>query len=119
MFLTVLELAGIHYPVETDGISFVNTLMGLEQKEKHKYLYWEIPEYGGQQAVRMGAFKAIRKNIFKKNLSIELFDLATDIQETINVADQYPKIIEKTERIMKKEHRKSVLSRFRFPAFGE
>ena len=119
VFLTVLELAGIHHPVETDGISFVNTLMGLEQKEKHKYLYWEIPEYGGQQAVRMGAFKAIRKNIFKNNLSIELFNLATDIQETINVADQYPKIIEKAERIMKKEHRKSVLSRFRFPAFGE
>ena len=116
---TVLELCDISSSVETDGVSFLNTLLGLEQKEKHKYLYWEIPEYGGQQAIRMDNFKAIRKNIFRDNVNIQLFDLANDIQETKNVADQYPEIIKQVEKIMKKEHKPSELSRFQFPIFGE
>jgi arylsulfatase len=116
---TVLELCGIQPPKETDGISFLNILLGEEQEDKHEYLYWEIPEYGGQQALRIDNFKAIRKNIFKGNLNIQLFDLSTDIQETKNVAEQSPEIVKQAKEIMEKEHRPSVLPGFQFPALGE
>jgi arylsulfatase len=112
---TVLELCGIQPTNETDGISFLNILLGGEQGDKHEYLYWEIPEYGGQQALRMDNFKAIRKNIFKGNLNIQLFDLSTDIQETKNVAEQFPEIVKQAKEIMDKEHSPSVLPRFQFP----
>ena len=111
---TVLELCGRQYPKETDGISFLNILLGLKQTNKHKYLYWEIPEYGGQQAIRIENFKAIRKNIFKGNINIQLFDLSTDIQETRNVAGRFPEIVKQAKEIMEKEHRPSVLSGFQF-----
>jgi len=111
---TVLELCGIQPPKETDGISFLNILLGGEQEDKHEYLYWEIPEYGGQQALRIDNFKAIRKNIFKGNKNIQLFDLSTDIQETKNVAEQFPEIVKQAREIMEKEHRPSVLPGFQF-----
>ncbi|MBA64626.1 MAG: N-acetylgalactosamine-6-sulfatase [Candidatus Marinimicrobia bacterium] len=119
IFPTLLELCGIQPVKKTDGISFLNILLGFEQKEKHEYLYWEIPEYGGQQALRMDNFKVIRKNIFKENVDIQLFDLTIDIQETKNVAFQYPAIIKQAETIIKKEHRPSELAGFQFPIFGE
>ena len=112
---TVLELGGIQPPKETDGISFLNILLGLEQTDKHEYLYWEIPEYGGQQALRIDNFKAIRKNIFEGNLEIQLFDLSTDIQETINLAEQFPEIVKQAKEIMEIAHKPSVLPGFQFP----
>ena len=93
--------------------------MGLKQTDKHKYFYWEIPEYGGQQAIRIENFKAIRKNIFKGNLNIQLFDLSIDIQETKNVAERFPEIVNQTKEIMEKEHRPSVLSGFQFSILGK
>ena len=55
-------------PKDTDGISFRNTLVGKTSTAITNFLYWEFPSYQGQQAVRMGKWKAIRKNIFKGNL---------------------------------------------------
>ncbi len=61
---TLCEVAGIDAPADTDGISFLPALTGANQTA-HEHLYWEFPSYGGQQAVRMGKWKGIRKNIFK------------------------------------------------------
>ncbi len=57
---TLCEIAGVQPPVDADGISFLPELQGKEQK-KHEYLYWEFPETGGQQAVRMGKWKGNQK----------------------------------------------------------
>ena len=62
---TICDIIRASQPSSTDGISLLPTLLAKDQSEKHDYLYWEIPEYGGQQAVRIGQYKAIRKNIFK------------------------------------------------------
>ena len=53
---TVSDLVGVSPPYKTDGISFLPTLKGINQ-EKHKYLYWEFPSYGGQQAIRIDKWK--------------------------------------------------------------
>ena len=60
-----------------DGKSFAASLVGSEQ-EAHEYLYWEFPSYKGQQAVRWGDYKGIRKNMMGGNLEIELYDLKND-----------------------------------------
>ena len=75
-------------PENIDGISFLPVLLGeqKEQQKQHEFLYWEFPAYQGQQAVRMGRCKGIRKNIKQGNLEIELYDLANDLQELNNVA---------------------------------
>ena len=100
------------------GFSFKNTLTGKKQKD-HSFLYWEFPSYQGQQAVRMGKWKGIRKNIFKGNLKIELYNLDKDIKEHFDVSDQFPEIVKKIEEIMKKEHIPAKNERFKFKQLGD
>jgi len=64
-------------------------------------LYWEYNGYGGIQAVRMGDWKGIRKNIRNNpNPVIELYNLKTDIGETQDVAAANPDIVKKIKEIM-------------------
>ena len=118
MMPTFCELAGITAPEKTDGVSFKNTLLGKNQQE-HDFLYWEFPSYQGQQAVRMGKWKAIRKNIFKGNLTLELYNLEEDIKELNDVSKKFPEVIKKMEDIMKQEHTPAENERFKFKQLGD
>ncbi len=113
---TLCEVAGLSVPEDVDGISYLPELLGKEDQDIHPHLYWEFPSSGGQQAVRMNNWKAIRKNILQGNLEIELFNLEEDIREQANVAADYPEITREMELIMKKEHRTADLERFRMEA---
>jgi arylsulfatase len=93
-------------------------LKGLKQ-EKHKYLYWEFPEYGGQQAVIIGKWKALRKNMHKGNTTWELYNLETDLAETSDVAGSNPAIIAEVEKIVHKEHVKSGNQNWWFNVLGD
>ena len=115
---TLCDISGIKTPSYADGISFMPELLGKKQK-KHKYLYWEFPESGGQQAVRMENWKGIRKNIDKGNMKIELFDLNTDIQEQNDISSKHPEIVRKMEEIMIKEHVPAINDRFKMKQLGD
>lgn len=93
----------------TDGISFLPELLGNTNKQKlHKYLYFEYPEKGGQVAIRMGNFKGIKINLRKNsNASWQIYNLATDRNETKDIAAQHPELAKKFDKIVKKEHQSS------------
>jgi arylsulfatase len=116
---SLCELTGAPFPQKTDGISFLPALLGDTASRGHEYLVWDYPEYGGQQAVRMGPWKGIRKDIEKGNLEIELFNLETDPREQANVANQNPGVVGKIEEIMRKEHVVSPVPLFRMKALGD
>ncbi len=115
---TVCEILEVKGP-ETDGISFLPTLLGKEQSAVHDFLYWEFPAYKGQQAVRMGNWKAIRKNIFEGNMTLELYNLEEDIQEQNDVAEDNPEIVKKIEAIMVQEHTPATIERFKIKQLGD
>ena len=114
---TLSEITGFQLPDDSDGISFLPVLKGLdEDQKKHEYLYWEFPGYGGQQAVRMGRWKAVRLNLKENpNAPVELYNLDVDLREQNNVANQFPEIVKEMELIMKREHTPSEL----FPLLPE
>jgi arylsulfatase A len=94
-------------PAESDGVSIAPTLLGREQP-RQEFLYWEFHGYGGQQAVRRGDWKGVRQNLLRRNqepdLSIELYNLADDVGESQNVADEHPDVVAGIERIMREQH---------------
>jgi arylsulfatase len=106
---TVAELTGATPPKGIDGLSFAPALLGRAAEQKaHDYLYWEFPSYGGQQAVRMGDWKAVRQKMQQpKNpdpLKIELYNLKDDVGERHDVAAEHPDIVTKAREIMRASH---------------
>ena len=82
-------------------------------------VYWEFPETGGQQAVRMGNWKAIRKDIKKGNMQLELYNLEQDVQEHNNIAAKHPDIVKQMEQIMKQEHEPAEIEKFKMKELGD
>ncbi len=116
---TFSDLVKEKTPNNIDGISFLPTLFEEKKQIEHDFLYWEFPSYQGQQAVRMGKWKGIRKDIFKGNMKIELYDLKKDLSESTDVADQHPEIISQIEGIMKREHIPAEIDRFKIKELGD
>jgi len=116
---TLCETAGADIPEGVDGISYLPELLGEELQEEHPYLYWEFPQSNGQQAVRMGHWKAIRKEIRKGNLELELYNLEEDIREQHNVASMHPEIVKQMEGILEQEHQTPEIDRFKLEALGD
>ncbi len=95
MFPTFAELAAAKVPSGLDGVSLVPTLTGRTTQQKRRdHFYWEAAP---QQAVRRGDWKAYRR---APDRPVELYNLATDIGETKNVAGAHPEIAAALERLL-------------------
>ncbi len=103
---TCCELAGAKIPEETDGISFVPTLLSeSERQEEHEYIYFEFKSRGGKQGLRMGRWKGVRLNVRgDASPSLELYDLDEDEGETTNIAAVHPAIVSQIEQLMDEAH---------------
>jgi arylsulfatase len=101
---TACELAGVIQPRSIDGLSIAATLLARGDQQRHDFLYWEFPAYGGQQAVRMGNWKGVRQRLAQGRTRIELFDLVTDPAEKNDLSARHPGIVDRIAAIMAKEH---------------
>ncbi len=112
-FPTAIEIAGLNNNwADIDGISFLPTLTGKEQKA-HPYLYWEFLKKGGRQAVRMDQWKAVRLNMSNNpDAPIELYRLTDDIGEENNIAEQYPEMVKIMDSLMSNAHEYSEIFPF-------
>lgn len=119
---TLAELAGAKTPADVDGISVVPELLGEQaagrKQKQHEYLYWEI---SGQTAVRMGHWKAVKPRGKKRGAEAgwELYDLATDIEETNDLAAAKPDVLAKLKGFAEQAHEEAVEGTFHDPAIHQ
>ncbi len=98
---TLAEITSTQIP-EGDGISYLSTLLGKDKAQKeHPYIYFEYPEGKGWRSIREGDWKLIAKAVKSKNPIFELYNLADDLAESKNLAEQHPKKIEELKTLMK------------------
>ena len=117
---TLCELTGGEVPAELaaeiDGVSFAPTLRGHSQPAP-EFLYWVFPEYGGQEAVRVGDWKAVRTGLTKLGrtwrpgdpIPTQLYNLADDPGETTDLAASHPAKLAELVAVMEREHEPSEL----------
>ncbi|MCD8313165.1 MAG: arylsulfatase [Bacteroidales bacterium] len=96
----------------SDGVSALPVLTGEGAVPEHPYFYWEFHESGGRQAVRLGDWKGVRLNVGNDQTSFELYNLAEDLHEDHNVADEHPDITRVIQDIMDDARTPSVLFNF-------
>jgi arylsulfatase A len=118
---TFAELTETKTSKETDGVSFLPTLLSKPRRQqKHDYLFWDFAGYGGQLAVRMGKWKGIKQKLRKNpDAPLELYDLENDVAEKNNVAGKYPEIEKKIETIMLQARTKPEVEGFQFGQYPE
>jgi arylsulfatase A-like enzyme len=99
---TLATLAGARVRRPIDGVSFAPTLLGRARTAMHAPLYWEHHGVcGGQQAVRDGDWKAIRLGVGTPSPApLQLFNLASDPGERVDVASQHPAVAERMRGLM-------------------
>jgi arylsulfatase A-like enzyme len=93
---TLAAIASATAPSGIDGLDVSPTLFGKNQPQlSGRFLYWEWGKVDvGAQAARWNNWKTIRD---PKTGKIGLYDLATDIGETRDVAAEHPDIVAKFE----------------------
>jgi hypothetical protein len=81
---TCAEIARVENPQGIDGISILPTLLGKPQDQKqHDYLYFERNSY---QGIRKGDMKAVILNTQDGKKTVEIYNLANDPDEKVNLA---------------------------------
>jgi arylsulfatase len=101
---TFAAMAGLPAPANTDGVSMLDALEGRTSAQRaREYIYWE---FQGRQAVRMGQWKGLRA---ARDGAFELYDLATDVAESRDVAAANPTIVARIEAIMRSARTESDL----------
>ena len=117
---TLCEVAGIDNYVERysnkaldvdyfDGISFAPTLLDEGKQQKHDFLYWEFHETN-MMALRMEDWKLV-----VQNGKCHLYNLAADIHEDHDLAEQYPEKVNEMKAIIMREHTHSDLFQVTLP----
>ena len=114
-YATVCDILNIEKPKSVNGLSFLPTLKG-ENQENHKYLYWEIQGKGGQQAIRYGNWKGLKKNLLNGKQKLKLYNLDNDIQELNDMSEEFPEIVNNLEIFLKEARTTPSVKQFIIPS---
>ena len=90
---TALSAAGSELPSDRkfDGVNLIPYLSGEKSDAPHESLFWRSNGPGGNYAARIGDWKFVRLG----QQAPELYNLASDVGETKNLAAEQPDVLAK------------------------
>lgn len=102
---TLAEIACADMPDNIDGISMLPTLTGQGDQAEHQFLYWEFSEQKGKRAVLKGDWKLVQLQVATDEPSgFELYNVAEDIDESQNLADEHPEKVKQLAALLDAAH---------------
>lgn len=102
---TACELAGLELPKNTDGISYLPSLLHLPNQQQHDLLYWEFHKGEGKQAIRQGPWKALRVGLNETVYpAVELYNLEQDPAEENDLSAEKPELVQQLFNKMMEQH---------------
>jgi len=106
LFPTLCDLGGVPAGDRppTDGVSLARALAGGAVPSRTEPLYWELRSYGGQQALRDGRWKLVRRGLAGDAPTSELYDLRLDPSETRDLAGEHPDVASRLAAKMEASH---------------
>jgi uncharacterized sulfatase len=115
---TACELANLSPPAAIDGVSMAPILRGDAAAQKsHPFLYWEFFEGEPRFAIRQENWKAVYWQGGDKHA--ELYDLASDLGETANLAEKFPPRVAQLEKLARSARSTSENQKWNFPTVAE
>jgi arylsulfatase A-like enzyme len=82
--------------------------LGRGTQPTHSFLVWHFPGYEGQQAIRIGDWKGIRRQLLRQpNAPLELYNLQRDLTESQDVAADHPEIVQSMMDLLNRSQTRS------------
>jgi len=102
-------------PQNLDGVNLLPFLTGEKTTAPHDTLFWRSGGPGGNNAVRRGPMKLVRLG----KAEPELYDLASDVGETKNLAAEKPEIVKELTTAIAEWEKGTIAPTFESPKGGQ
>jgi arylsulfatase A-like enzyme len=111
---TSLAAAESTAPANLDGVNLLPFLTGEKNTAPHDLLFWRTGGPGGLNAVRRGNMKLVRAG----KAAPELYDLASDIGESKNLAAEKPQVVAELVAAIAEWEKGTIAPTFQSPKGG-
>lgn len=102
-------------PKNLDGVNLLPFLSGEKTSAPHDTLFWRSGGPGGNNAMRRGSMKLVRLG----KAEPELYDLATDIGESKNLAAEKPEVVKELVSAIAEWEKGTIAPIFESPRAGK
>jgi arylsulfatase A-like enzyme len=102
-------------PKNLDGVNLLPFLSGEKTSAPHDTLFWRSGGPGGNNAIRRGSLKLVRLG----KAEPELYDLATDIGESKNLAAEKPEVVKELVSAIAEWEKGTIAPIFESPRAGK
>ncbi|QDV66011.1 arylsulfatase [Crateriforma conspicua] len=100
---TLADLVGQNTPAGKDGISFLPTLLGQEQTERHDHIFVfnRFAAMGSSALIASDGFKLVEAR--RDQGVFQLYNIGEDNEERFDLASRYPDKVQRMKKIMQQE----------------